>query len=205
MYSPVNLAPRFQAAFGYVPAVPLLLTNERGMPGSQYVPAFGVQVYKSLEENQTFEDMSIYGNGYDLQFAGNLITKSGSLGTVFAPPPIIGYRKAKKLVIGDTNGEEGEVVEVWKNGSWELVIQGIMVDMENHVFPKDKLATMNKVFDVKNVFDISGDWFEALNIESIYFLEFMPVGVQGFMDTISYTLIARSIKPIEFYLNGEEG
>lgn len=189
-----------QAAYGIVP---VMLTNERGVPGSQYVPAFGVETYEALQEPQTFEDMSLYGNGFDLQFKGDIITKSGSLGKVFAPPPIIAYRRAKKLIITNVDGTDSEVVERWNNGVYELTIQGLLVDMENHVFPKDRLATLNDVFEVGATFDVTSDWFEALKIDSIYLLDFMPGGVQGFQDTVTYTIVARSIKPVEFFINGE--
>lgn len=202
MYSPkiINIGERFQSAYGFVP---VMLTNEKGMPGGQYLPAFGVKTYDALQLEQTFEDVAIYGNGHDLEFKGNMISKSGSLGKVFAPPPMISYRRAKKLIITNVDGTDTEVVERFNNGVWEMTIQGLLVDMEEHLFPKDKLTILNDIFEIGAVFNVTGEWFEALKIDSIYLLEFMPGGVQGYMDTVTYTIVARSIKPVEFFLNGE--
>lgn len=198
-----DLSARYGAALGYVPSVPLLKPSE-GIPGSQYAPAGNLQVYKSLERNQTFEDFNISGNGFDLQFSANAITQSGQLGNIFAPPPLISFRKAKKLIITEVNGSDAEVVERFNSGAWEIVMDGLIVDMENHVFPLSKLEALRKLFDVNEVFDVSGDIFNALDIQSFYCMEFMPAGVQAYQDTVRFNLVCRSIKPVEFFLNNEQ-
>lgn len=198
-----DLAARYTAGLGYAPSVPLLKPSE-GIPGSQYAPAGNLQVYKSLELNQTFEDFNISGYGFDFQFSSKPLIQSGQLGNIFAPPPLITYRKVKRLVITEVNGSDAEVVERFNNGAYEIVMDGIIVDMENHVFPLSKLEQLRKLFDTNEVFDVSGDIFNALDIQSIYFMEFTPSGVQAYQDTIRFTLVCRSIKPVEFFLNNEQ-
>src|SRR4051812_47500764 len=122
----IDLAPRFQAAYG---SVPLLTSNDRNIPGGQYVPITGARVYNIFDTD--FEDITLSGNGTELYFAGGELTKSGVLGNVFAPPVMMGFRKSKKLITTTLDGDDGdEVVERYNGGSWEIVMQGIIVDME---------------------------------------------------------------------------
>lgn len=191
----IDLTPRFQSAFGFAPT----LRQLEPIPGGQYLPyPGGAAVYDS---NWGFEDLGLRGNGFDLHFGGAALTKSGKLGNVYAPPPMVAFRKSKKLSITELDGDGGEVVEVFGSGSWEIRLQGLLVDMEAHRFPFDKLATLRKFFETNAVFEVVGQMFDALGIYSIYFMDTEIVPLQGFEDTCSFSLSARATKPAEFYLN----
>ena len=174
------------------------------MPYGQYIPISpdSVRVYTNAQP--VFENFVLSGNGYDLNFSGAVLTKSGKLGNIFAPPPMISWRKSKNFVITQIDGADAEVVERYGDNSWEISMQGLLVDTENHQFPLDKMQQLRKAFEVADSFEVSGQLFDSLGISSIYFTEVNFAGMQGYQDTVSYTLQSRSIKPVEFYLNGEQ-
>lgn len=195
----IDLAPRYQSAYGFVP----LLKPNLTIPGGQYLPVLGsVGLIDNTQSN--FEDTTFINGTTELFFAGSPLTKSGHLGNVFAPPVMVGYRKAKKAIITGIDDTDSEIVERYGDGAWEITIQGILVDMVQHKFPLSKLESLRKFFEIPDYVDVVGPIWDVLGIKSIWFSEFLPAGVQGFQDTVSFILQARSIKPVEFYLNGEE-
>jgi hypothetical protein len=194
----LDLTPRFRQAFGFAP----VLQQVQPLPGGQYVPYTGsAKVY--TQGNVSFEDLHINGNGHDLFFGGASLTKSGEMGNVFAPPPMLAWRKSKNLIITAIDGTDNEVVEQWGNGVWEITMQGLLVDMKDHYFPVERMERLRKVFEVKASFAVSAQLFDALDIQSIYFTDIEITPLQGFQDTCVFSLTARGIKPVEFYLNNE--
>lgn len=202
----LNLNSRFQAAYGFIPVI----NSPQPIPGSQYMPYPAVKVY--TEGDSTFEDMHLKNEKFDLVFGGRGLSKTGGLANVFAPPAMIGYRQAKRHEITPVGGgvdlegndiPAGEVVERWGTNSWEIRMNGLLVDMAEHHYPLNLIKTLRLLFQVDDVCEVAGQIFDALGIPSIYFTEIEFNPLQGFSDTISYNLNARSITPVEFYINGE--
>ena len=67
-----------------------------------------------------------------------------------------------------------------------------------------KRQQLRKLFEVPDSLEVTGDMWNVNGIKSVYFSDFQWNGVQGFQDTIQFSITARSIKPVEFFLNGEE-
>lgn len=196
----IDIASRFKSAYGVVP----VFANREKIPGSQYMPIVsGVDVYENTED-LAFEDTDIKGGEYELKFAGGQLTKSGTLGNVFAPPLMCAFRKAKHLIETPLDGDGGIIVERYGDGQWEVYIQGLLVDMEHHRFPLYKIEQLRKLFEVPDSLEVIGDMWNASGVQTVYFVDFVWNGVQGFQDTIQFSVTARSIKPVEFFLNGEE-
>jgi hypothetical protein len=199
----IDLGARFKNAFGY--AAPNQSNNLKKVDYKKKTGLEDMQVYTA--GNGSFEEITLKGNGYQLKFA-NMINASDDalLNDVFAPPPMISFSRDKTITatnIDDSDEEpnnDAEVVERYNSGKWEIDIQGLLVDMINHQFPKTQLTLLRQVFDVNAIMEVQGDWFDALNIKSIYIKSFSPAGVQGFEDTIQFSLKACSIKPVEFFL-----
>ena len=201
---------RFQSAFGIVP---VLTSNDRTIPGGQYLPILNAPDLIS-DTPSTFEDTEFrHGDEY-LNFSGGRLSKTGNLGNVFAPPLIWVPRKGKRTIITNLNAlpeqsqaeDAGyEVVERYGDSEWDINIQGLIVDMDQHIFPLEKLQRLRRFFEISAPVEVVGQIWDVLNIRSIWFGEFIPYGVPGFQDTVSFTLQARSIRPVEFSLNGEVG
>ena len=204
----INLGARFQNAFGYVASGEGESLRKVNFKDKNGLSASTSEAKIYVTSNGSFEEMTIRGNGFELRFASAMGNES-SLGKIFAPPPIVSYDRQKKIIdtpVDDSDEEPTDdafVVERWNSGKWDIKIQGLLIDMENHAFPKDKLAKLNQFFDVNAPFAVEGDWWDALNIKSIYIESFSPAGVQGFEDTIQFSLQAYSMKPVEFFLKNK--
>ncbi|OSZ79273.1 hypothetical protein CAP35_13750 [Chitinophagaceae bacterium IBVUCB1] len=196
----IDIAGRFKSAYGIVP---VFVTQNSKIPGSEYMPIVsGVNLYDDSESS--FEDTDIEGGGFSLKFAGGKLTKSGRTGNVFAPPLMCRFRKTKQLIETILDGDGGIIVERYGDGPWEVEVQGLLVDMEHHKFPLYKIEQIRKLFEVPDSLNVIGDMWEVNGIKTVYFYDFVWSGVQGYQDTIQFSVMARSLKPVEFYLNGEE-
>lgn len=199
---------RMQSAYGVIP----MLAPDRNIPGSQYLPIVGtVKMYSDTPT--VFEDTTLtYGNE-ELLFAGQRLSKSGNLSNVFAPPLLWTPRKVKNVSVTELDAgpvAEGEpepgteIVERYSSGEWEIAIDGLLVDMDQHIFPLAKLERLRKFFEINAAVQVAGQIWLATGITSIWFYDFSYRGVPGYQDTIAFNVMARSIRPVEFYLNGEE-
>ncbi len=197
----IDLASRWKSALGYSPAASIYTPEP--MPMNQISLYGDARVY--VGGQMTFEDLVLENEseGIQLHFGARKLTKSGSLGEIFAPPPMISWRKNKRLIIEPLDSDEGEVVERYGDSAWDIRLQGLIVDMEEHLFPLEKLETLRKMFEVPDSFKISGDIFNSLGITDLFFQDIEIAGIAGFQDTVTFNLNARSIKPTQFYLNDE--
>lgn len=198
----IDLAPRYSAAFGFVP---LLKPDVIIVPGAEYANFYRPQIY--APGNLYFEDLRLKNDEYDIdmKFGAAALTKSGKLGDLFAPPPMLGFERTKDNIVTKIDGPEAaEVVELYNQGVYEMEIQGLLVDMENHHFPLDKIGQLNEMFDVPGGFEVTSEICHSLNIHSIWFSRIRVTPVQGFEDTVQFSLTARATKPLEFFLNGED-
>lgn len=200
----IDLTPRFVSAFGIAPQVHTV----QPIPGGQYLPyTAGAKVY--VKGNGQFETIGLTGGSkergdtYDITFGSAGLTKSGELGAIFAPPPMLGFTKSKNIIVTPIDGADAEVVERYGDGPWEIRMQGLLVDMENHRFPLDRLGQLRKMFEVPDYCEVTSQIINELGITHIYFAECDITPLQGFEDTCSFSLVARAMKPAEFYLNNE--
>jgi len=115
---------------------------------------------------------------------------------VFAPPPMISFTKSKKIKITETGGF-GDVVENYSHSSWEIKLQGLLIDMVNHHYPIKQDEDLRRVFEADVVFDVQSQLLAAKGIHNIYFTKMSTSCIEGFQDTMKYTLHARSHRSIE--------
>ena len=192
----LDITRRLQAAGFFTPAV-----MQTVQPSNDSYDQ-GQTVYVS--GNSQFEEVEMSYGSTSLKFANMILTRDGSIGNVFAPPPMITFGKAKNIEITVIDGTDAEVVERFGDGQWDLEIEGILVDMENHQFPLDKIKKLRKFFEIEDAVEVSSSLMnEGLEFASIWFKNITISGVAGYQDTIRFKLSARSIRPVEFYLNGE--
>lgn len=192
----IDLAERFKNAFGFVTKNQSSNLGETGFTDKTGVAEADVYVQKNI----SFEDITLSGNGYDLRFGFKGFSNKDGLGDLFAPPPMVSFRKSKNITRTEIDGSDAEVVERYGDRSWEISIQGILIDLINHEYPGQQVRTLRRLFDTPKPFEISSQIFDDIGVKSIYFEDAEFAGVQGFQDTIQFTLKARSIKPVEFFL-----
>ncbi len=197
----LDIGSRLQSAGFFVPGY---VNTVQPIPGGQYIPYTG-QAKLYVANNATFEDLELIYGSESLKFGSTMLNKSGSLGSVFAPPPLITWDKSVNVEVTVMNGTDSEIVERYGDGQWDVIIEGILVDMEEHQFPIAKLETLRKFFEIPAAKDVVSQTLNTgLGISSVWFKSFSGSGVAGFADTIRYRVPARSIKPVEFFLNNEQ-
>lgn len=186
----IDLGKRIQAAFGFV----------SGNSSEQLQRAGFIDEIKNAEvfvkDSRTlFEELAIINGGTTLKFgfAGFL----NQQGNVFAPPPLCTFKKGKRIEETVLDGIDGQVVENYGHKPWEITIQGVLIEMENHVYPQKKVKQLIDAFHVDDVWEVQSQVFADHQIKSIYFTDIDDGPVQGFEDTWSFTLNAKSIKPVE--------
>lgn len=189
----IDLGGRLKSAFGYVSANESENLRKQKFSEENGISGAGVYV-----KNSSFEELNIKKNETEnLMFGSLMFNKNDS--NIFAPPPMISFSKSKKLIITEIDGADSEVVERYGDRSWEIKMQGILVDMKNHQYPKTQVKKLNEFFEVGAPFAVESEMFDDLNIKSIYLTDVEIAGVAGYEDTIQFTITARSIKPVEFF------
>jgi len=173
---------------------------------SRYIRQSNDKDYKDLHlysvVDYNFADMELRYEGQSLKFSfGSLMEETEG---IIAPPPLVAFRRSKNLgitVIDD--GDESEIVENFGINSWDIDIRGLLVDMDEHYYPKSKMIEIRRFFEVNDVIEVISPLFQDLGINSIYFREQSVEPVEAYPDTIKFSLQAKSIKPAEFsIING---
>jgi hypothetical protein len=180
----IDIGERIRTAFGFTAA------SQRNKLATQ-----DVEVYVS---DYAFEDMTLRSPDNQVMVFRDMI--EGVDSGIYAPPPMINFTKSKNLVITEIDGTSAEVVEKYGDKSWEVKIKGILVDTVNHRYPSSQMIKLREFFDVAAPFAVEGQMFDDLGISSIYFTQVDISGVAGYEDTVQYSIDARSIRPVEFFL-----
>ena len=120
---------------------------------------------------------------------------------VFAPPPLMRFRRTKNITVTVVDGgDEAEIVENFGVNSWDIELNGLLVDMDEHAYPGTKVQELAKFFEINDVIEVACPLLLDMGIKSIYFKEQGFEPVEGFPDTVKYSLTAKSIKPALFSL-----
>jgi hypothetical protein len=161
----------------------------------------GLQRY--AEETWNFADIELVYNDQVLKFGCSTMFDDGD-GSFVAPPPVISFKRTKNIgitVIDDS--DESEIIENFGINSWEIDVRGVIVDMQNHLYPQRQVQELSRFFAINDIIEINSPLFNDMGICSIWFKEQTIEPVEAFPDTIKYTFIAKSIRPAEFsILNG---
>ncbi len=195
----IDLASRLQSAFGDVP-------YNQNISFAQQLYYLAKGSIEGFNSDPTFENVTIRSEkGEQLVFSSMMNISSELVAGVFAPPPMVNFSKGKNIkettIDGDDDMDDAVVVERRSNKQWSIRIEGILVDMINHQYPSEKIEKLREFFDINESLIVEGKMFDDKKIKNIYFTDVEFSGVQGFEDTIQYSLEAKSIKPIEFYLS----
>jgi len=155
--------------------------------------------------NYCFADMELVCGDFSIalgQFDHSIRTADS---TAFIAPPMISLSREKVINVSKPDRGEGEVVENFSKRSWEIEIKGLIVDMENHVYPSTQVRKLRQFFDIDDVFDVAQcPLLSDVGIKALYLTDFSDLsGVEGFQDTLSYTFKARSFQPVAFQLYGK--
>lgn len=201
-----SVVARYQGAFGYV-------------GGNLSNAAFGrlvkLPVYAMLETAQAgSEDVQLYQVA-DVSFANVVLTnektqKTYSFGIslneneeYMAPPLMVSFSRGKNVVRTAIDRSETEVIEHFGLKPWTINIQGILIDTENRQYPGELLRKVNEMFSAWGTYKVVSDIFMDLDIPTIFFDDDFQIGfVEGFADTVRFSLRAISVLPVEIRTKG---
>ena len=192
-----NLGDRYKAAFGFVAAKMSTSLTAKGFEEEVQQPQSS-QIL--LWDNKTkFDEVKLYRDKIEFDFAFREIAEEYN--TVFATPPMLSFSRQKKLIVTSIdNVDDIEVVERYNTAPYDIDWKGLLIDMENHTFPADKLKHLNEIFKFNGIWNVSSEIFDALEITAVYISEVQIDFVEGFEDTIAYSFKMRAIKDLEYQL-----
>jgi hypothetical protein len=107
------------------------------------------------------------------------------------------------LIITSIDNSDIVVVERYATEPYEITWRGLLIDMENHEFPLGKMEQMNKIFETNDAWNVASEILQAVNVHAIFIKDLSFEFVEGFEDTISYTMTLQSIRPLEYDLISE--
>lgn len=185
----INLGVRYALAFG--------LYQTTKVP-SQARVSNDYKLITYPQEEGTFEDVTFRYNKNEINFGSLLLNTE--FGNLLAPPPIINFSDEKELIETPINGTDNIVIERWGTKPWDIRMKGLLIDIEKRTYPEGLIKELYKLFRYNGVVDVIGTQFKDKDIQNLYFtgIEFNPI--EGFEDTIQYTLNARSISAVGFTL-----
>ena len=153
-------------------------------------------------ENRCFADLTLRNSadGTMYEFRNGLLTDAVS--GILAPPPMLSFKRDKNIVKTKIDGSDASVIESFGSDEWEITMSGILVDLENHQFPMQKLYELRELFEANATFEVmNSDIMGALGIEQMYFEKIDELKVvEAYQDTVAFKFKAHSIKPIEFFI-----
>ncbi|WP_066435568.1 DUF6046 domain-containing protein [Chryseobacterium sp. CCH4-E10] len=192
----LNLTARYAAAFG------IMAINNRINQAvvTRSENDYDVQVYDDYDPD--FEAITlIYGiaeNEVKLRFSQML--ESDGNGSIYAPPMMINFSREKNLIETEVSGGDAVVVERWGTKPWNIEMRGILIDLHNRKYPTQKVEDLCRLFEVNDTLKVEGDQFVEKNISRIYLKDVSITPVEGYMDTVQFTLAASSINEVSFTL-----
>lgn len=192
-----NLGDRFKMAFGFVAAKMSTGLAAKGFEAEVEQPK-NSQVLL-WDDKTKFDEVKLYRDKVEFDFAFREIAEEYN--TVFATPPMLSFSRQKKLIVTSIdNVDDIEAVERYNTSPYDIDWKGLLIDMDNHTFPADKLKQINEIFKFNGIWNVSSEIFDALEITAIYISEVQIDFVEGFEDTIAYSFKMRAIKDLEYQL-----
>ena len=127
------------------------------------------------------------------------LTEKPNTRRFLAPPPMVSFSREKHVVISEIDRSNADVIENFGNKSYNINIQGILIDVEEHQYPGDLLKEVHDMFEARGTYKVSGTIFDDLNILEVFFKSNFQIGfIEGFVDTIKFSVNAISVQAAEF-------
>ncbi|MDR2806259.1 MAG: DUF6046 domain-containing protein [Dysgonamonadaceae bacterium] len=192
---------RYMAAFGFVAAnVAGRLGNElAGIVRGDSELGSNNAVYL-WDKNTSFDEVTLYEDVKEKGYVFGFRSITDDYSSLFATPPMLSLKRSKKLIITPVNNSDTTVVERYTTEPYEITWRGLLIDMENHEFPLDKMEQMNKIFEVNGVWNVASEILQAVGVQSVFIKDLSFDFVEGYEDTISYTMTMQAIRPLEYDL-----
>jgi hypothetical protein len=189
------------AAFGFVAA------SVTGRMGNE--PASVIRGDKRLgdkngvylwDKTTAFDAVTLYEDAKENGYVFGFRSITDAYSDVFATPPMLSLKRGKKLTVTAIDHSDIVVVERYATEPYEIGWRGLLIDMENHRFPLEKMKQMNAIFEVNGVWNVASEILQAVDVHAVFIKDIAFEFVEGYEDTISYTMTTQAIRPIEYDL-----
>lgn len=189
----IDLTSRFAAAFG-LNAASKVASKVFGEKMAGKIKGF--EYYPLTNTNVEYVKL-ITPQKDSLEFSAVLDSARGS---VFAPPLMMTFSQEKSSIETEVNDDDPIVIERWGTKPWDIEMKGLLIDLDNRIYPTEEIKKLKKVWSYNGVIAVEGMQFQEKGIDSIYFksIDFSPI--EGFQDTIQVSIKASSIKDVNFTL-----
>jgi hypothetical protein len=118
-----------------------------------------------------------------------------------APPPMVSFRRSKHKVITPIDRSEYEVIENFGNKGYRISLNGILIDQEKHQYPSALVKAAHNMFGAPGTYKVNGQIFEDLEIYELFFEDdFRVEFVEGFVDTVKFSVMAMAVQSAVFRL-----
>lgn len=192
----INLAARYAAAFGIMAVSNKINQAVVTREENQYK----IDVYEDFDPDFEAVTMSYRSSDQNIELKFAKMLESSGDGSIYAPPLMLGFSREKNLIETEVSGGDAVVIERWGTKPWQIDIRGILIDVENRRYPSDKVDALCRFFENNSTIAVTGQQFIEKNIKSIYLKSVNITAVEGFQDTIQFTLSASSINEVNFTL-----
>ena len=194
---------RFMAAFGFVAGVGLaragnklakVIRKDSELSGKN-------QVYV-WDNEMCFDEVTLFRSdkGREIYHMFAFESINDDYSGILATPPMMSLKRAKKLTITPIDNSDTEVVERYATEPYTIEWRGLLIDMENHEFPLKKMEELNNIFEFDGVWGVDSEILRVAGVNSVFIQDISFDFVEGYEDTISYTMTLRAIKPLEYQL-----
>ena len=194
---------RYQTAFGFTPGHISNTLVEAGFERAikkYHDSNFQASVYV-FDSNTHFDEVLLYNDSGQYLFAYREL--ADEYNDVFATPPILSFKRSKKVAITPIDNTDIEEIERYSTEPYQITMRGLLIDMVEHQFPLDKLEKLNDIFEVNSIWKVSSEILAAIRVDSLVILDIDIEFVEGYEDTIAYNITARATKSIEYQLINE--
>lgn len=190
----IDLASRYESAFGMMAINNSI--NKAFIESSDQSKQYNLQYYPAVSNDVEYVRMEIPGLD-PLEFSSIL---TGERGNIFAPPVMMTFSQEKSLIETEVNDDDPIIIERWGTKPWDINIRGLLIDLNNRIYPSDEIRRLNQNWRYNGVVKVIGKQFEEKDIDTIYFKSIDFSGIEGYQDTIQFSIQAASIKGVNFTL-----
>lgn len=196
----ISLAARYAAAFGSYAIEKLIdkVSVQKDEETSKY------NIFKYYpERNSDFEKVKFTISDAKKKYKETLEFSSvlkGSQGNIFAPPLLMSFSQEKSLIETEVNDDDPVIIERWGTKPWNIDIKGLLIDLDNRIYPSQEIRKLTDAWSNNNIVEVTGLQFEDRKIDAIYFKSINFEQLEGFQDTIQFSIQASSIKNVSFTL-----
>ena len=207
-----SILARYQHSFGYVAANVAEVVGNRIWANMVKLPMYQEQQLPTTQD----ESVQLF-TANDSRFAEVILesSKSGKiyrfgastnygLNSVYlAPPLMMSFSRGKNVVKTAIDRSEIEVIEYFGLKPYTIKLQGILIDMDSHSYPRELVQEVNQLFEESGTYKVSGSIFSDLGIVEIFLEENFEVSfVEGYADTVKFSVDACATAPLELIANG---